>query len=171
MREQRVGNDEQHKAGNCIERGKCQPQNAQQPNVLLHAVRQRTNRGNGLGELFATSAAKTLVRLHSGAASIAEHRASFALHPDTNYWKIRTGALVCFKLNPGRLPSGKQQTRKTTPTAPRLRPPIRDCGCGPRPSSCRGPCAREAERKSVPRRLAKQTSCESPSASARVASG
>src|SRR5208283_1590831 len=33
------------------------------------------------------------------------------------------------------------------PTAPMTRPPIPGCGCGPLPSSCRGPCAPAEERK------------------------
>ena len=67
--------------------------------MLSHAVRQRISRGKGPGELFATSAAKALVRLHRCAASITEHRPSSALHPDINYSEIRTLAIACFKLD------------------------------------------------------------------------
>jgi hypothetical protein len=73
VNQQCVGDDVQYYASDRIERRERQPQQSDQPHMLLHAAPTRLHDRHGPDDLLAALAAKPLARLNCCAASIAEH--------------------------------------------------------------------------------------------------
>jgi hypothetical protein len=73
MNQNCIGNDVQSHAADGVESGKCQPQQTNKSNVLLHAARTRLHERDRSDDLLTAFAAESLALLNYGAASIAEH--------------------------------------------------------------------------------------------------
>jgi hypothetical protein len=71
--EQSIRNHKKDHGTHRVECGERQPEQSEQPNMLLHASRARLRQRDWTDDLLAALAAKRLTRLHHCAASIAEH--------------------------------------------------------------------------------------------------